>query len=120
MADPLAHFAVFVSCIAGQPVTRFGTGTMIGATRTKTDPTVVSYDPAAVVGIPHGEYNKHRRAYDRALGNGSLRERSVADYLAQEKAQAARDEACRKAKLAQTPAAVSLDLNESPASDPPA
>lgn len=131
MADPRALFAIFVSCVDGQPVTRFGTGTLIGASRTKEAPTLVSYDPTAVVGIPHAEYGQHRRAYDRALSNGSLRERTDADYLAQERAQAKRDEDNRQAKLeraklaaqaaqAKPAAAVSLGLNESPASDPPA
>lgn len=126
MADPHASFALLVSCVDGQPVTRFGTGTMIGATRSKLEPTVVVYDPTAVVGIPHDEYRKHQRAYDRALANGSLVERSADEYRAQERAERVRDDENRKArelaaaKLAATAATPSLALNDPPAGDPPA
>lgn len=87
MADPRALFGLFVSCVVGQPVTRYGTGTMIGASRTKDDPTVVQYDPTLIVGIPHAELSKHRRAYDRAIQNGSLSVRTAAEYSAQERQQ---------------------------------
>jgi len=119
MTEPHATFGLFVSCVDGLPVTRFGTGTMIGAARSKAAPDVVTYDPTQIVGIPHAEYDRHRRSYDRALGNGSLKKRSVADYLAQEAAQAKRDDEHRQAQ--ERAAKVSaLSLDDSPAGDPPA
>jgi Na+/glutamate symporter len=125
MAEPHATFGLFVSCVDGQPVTRFGTGTMIGAARSKATPDVVTYDPTHVVGIPHAEYDRHRRSYDRALGNGSLKARSAADYRAQEQAQAKRDDENRKAqaraaKAKPASAGVSLDQTDPAAGDPPA
>ena len=119
MAEPHATFGLFVSCVDGKPVTRFGTGTMIGATRSKATPDVVSYDPTQVVGIPHAEYDRHLRSYERALGNGSLKRRTAADYHAQEKAQSKIDAEHRKAqeRAAKVPA---LSLDDSPAGDPPA
>jgi Na+/glutamate symporter len=119
MAEPHATFGLFVSCVDGKPVTRFGTGTMIGATRSKATPDVVNYDPTQIVGIPHAEYDRHLRSYERAISNGSLRSRTAAEYRAQEQAQARRDEENRKAQAAKK-AASSLELNDTPAGDPPA
>jgi hypothetical protein len=109
MADPkaavlLATFAIFVSCVEGQPVARFGTGTMIGASRTPDDPTVVVYDPEEIVAIPHAEYSKHRRAYDRAIANGSLRVRKSDKWVKQEQTRSKGKAEARQKKQAEAKA----------------
>lgn len=84
MADAAARFALFVSCNeAAGPVTRFGTRTIIGGARNAKDPTRVEFTPELVVAIPHDEYNRYRREYDRALSNKSLVRRSVKQWRQQ-------------------------------------
>lgn len=70
-------FAMFVSCVEGQPTTRFGTRTYIGAERRADDPTVIDYHPELVVAIPHDEWRKYRREYSRALRAGALVQRPL-------------------------------------------
>lgn len=67
-----AAFALFVSCVEGAVVTRFGTRTYIGCERRALEPTVVDYHPEQIVAIPHDEFRKYRREYLRALRDGSL------------------------------------------------
>jgi hypothetical protein len=83
MADPAPAFALFVSSVAGMPVTRFGTRTLIGAARRHLEPTIVDYTPELIVPLPADEYARYRREYNRALANGSLRRRSAEDWRAQ-------------------------------------
>lgn len=83
MANAAAKFALFVSCVEGCPVTRFGTRTMIGATRSARTPDVVTYDPTVVVAIPLDEHRKYRREYERALANGTLKARGAEEWSAQ-------------------------------------
>lgn len=83
MSESAAPFALFVSSVEGAPVTRFGTRTIIGATRSTLAPTVLVFDTEQIVAIPHDEYRRYRREYDRALDNGSLKRRAVADWEAQ-------------------------------------
>jgi hypothetical protein len=81
--DLAAHFALFVSAVTGQPVTRFGTRTLVGAERRLNEPTIIDYDPSRVVAISQPEYARYRREYERAIRDGSLTRRSVEDWQAQ-------------------------------------
>lgn len=94
------RFALYVSAIEGKPVTRFGTRTLIGASRSRATPNVVDYDTQRVVAIPQEEYSRFRREYDRALGNGSLRRRKAEEWQAQH-----RHEKRKEQQGAGTPAA---------------
>ena len=76
------RFGLFVSCVDGQPVTRYGTRTLIGAQRNAREPTRIDYRPDQVVALTHAECAKYRHEYDRALSNGSLVRRTAADWLA--------------------------------------
>lgn len=77
-------FAVYVSSVEGCPVTRFGTRTLIGAARRVKEPTVIDYQPDVVVAITADEFNRYRREYQRALGNGSLKRRTIEEWQAQQ------------------------------------
>lgn len=79
----MAAFALFVSCVEGALVTRYGTGTFIGAERRANAPTVVDYHPDQIIAIPHDEFRKYRREYLRALRDGSLVERTAAEWQRQ-------------------------------------
>jgi hypothetical protein len=81
--DLAAHFALFVSAVDGQPVTRFGTRTLVGASRRQNEPTIIDYDPSRVIAISRGEYARYRREYERAIRDGSLTRRTVEDWQAQ-------------------------------------
>ncbi len=96
MADPVERFGLFVSSVQDHPVTRFGTRTIIGATRSSKTPTVVTFDTSAIVAIPIEEYERFSREYDRALGNGSLERRKPAEWQAQLASQRRLDETRRK------------------------
>lgn len=85
MADPVERSALYVSSVEGCPVTRFGTRTLIGATRSAQSPSVVSFETEKVVAIPFAEYERFQREYDRALGNGSLKARKPAEWEQQQK-----------------------------------
>lgn len=80
MPDAAAQYALFVSCVAGQPVTRYGTRTFIGAERRAKEPQVIDYDPTVVVAISHDEFRRYRKEYLRALNSGSLVTRDAADW----------------------------------------
>lgn len=77
-------YGLFVSSVEGQPVTRYGTRTLIGAARSHEDPRVIHYTPDLVVALTHQEWAMYRREYQRALKDGSLRRRSDTDWLAQQ------------------------------------
>ncbi len=83
MPKAASGFALFVSCVVGKPVTRWGSRTLIGASRSAATPTVVDYDPELVVAIPQSEYAQYTREYDRALANGSLKRRAESHWQAQ-------------------------------------
>ena len=56
--------SIYVSCVAGHHVTRYGTHTLIGA---RPDPTAegnLTFDEAMIVRIPAPEYAAYRREYD--------------------------------------------------------
>lgn len=79
----LQSFALFVSCVEGSLVTRYGTGTFIGAERRADDPRQVDFHPDQVIAIPDDEFRKYRREYLRALREGSLRQRTEAEWQRQ-------------------------------------
>jgi|SRR6187551_177323 len=78
-----ASFALFVSCVEGSLVTRYGTRTFIGAERRTLEPNVVDYHPEQIVAIPHDEFRKYRREYTRALRDGSLVQRTADEWQRQ-------------------------------------
>jgi hypothetical protein len=80
----LSQFALFVSCVEGSLVTRYGTRTFIGAERATDDRRRVDYHPDQVVAIPVDEYRKFRREYLRALRDGSLVERTADEWQRQQ------------------------------------
>jgi hypothetical protein len=83
-SDPSFGFGLFVSSVEGQPVSRFGGGgVMIGASRDLSDRKLVHYTPEIIVGIPHEEARKYAREYRRAISDGSLKERTAAEWAAQ-------------------------------------
>lgn len=75
-----ATFALFVSSIEGSVVTRYGTRTFIGAERSAGG---LSWQTDRVIAIPHDEYRKFRREYDRALRDKSLRVRTETEWREQ-------------------------------------
>lgn len=79
-----APFALFVSSVDGCPVTRFGTRTLIGAARRVKEPTVIDYTPELVVAITTAEFSRYRREYLRALGNATLKRRTIEEWQAQQ------------------------------------
>jgi hypothetical protein len=56
---------------------------MIGAERDLTDRKLVRYFPELVVAIPRDEARKYAREYRRAIADGSLEERTAAEWTAQ-------------------------------------
>lgn len=63
--------------VAGRVVERYGTGTFIGAQKTKTK---FVQNLAVVVRIPTAEHEKYASSYAQAVRHGDLVERSEADY----------------------------------------
>lgn len=79
-----AAFALFVSCVEGSPVTRFGTKVLIGADR---DPKVrkkILYRPKEIVAIPVDEARLYGREYARLINDGELVEHTAEKWLAQQ------------------------------------
>lgn len=75
-------FSLFVSCVEGKPVTRYGSRTFIGAER-EHGTNIIHWFPDRVVAIPSTEHARYRREYDRVLRDGDLKVRTEADWLAQ-------------------------------------
>jgi hypothetical protein len=84
---------LFVSSVAGHAVTRFGSGKtingipfpglLIGAERDLKDPTKITWNEDAIVHIPEAEASEFHREYRRAIRDGALKERTEAEYVAQ-------------------------------------
>lgn len=89
----LSRFALFVSCVEGSLVTRYGTRTFIGAERRTDDPRQVDFHPDQIVAIPHDEHRRYRREYLRALREGSLVERTADEWQQQNRQETAPGEA---------------------------
>lgn len=85
MGDPAEAFGLFVSSVEGQPVTRYGTKVLIGAARDHLQPRKIIYDPTLIVAIPATEARRYSREYRRAIANGSLTERTAAQWREQQK-----------------------------------
>lgn len=104
---PSEPFALFLSCVEGHLVRRYGTPARnhIGVAFTKDGP---KFDTNEIVALTAAEAAKYRREYRNALRAGSLRERTAEDFdayvLAQEeaakKAAKAAEEAAKKAAKA--------------------
>lgn len=90
---------LFVSSIRGHLVARFGYGAIfIGA---RFDPSVegnVRYQTDDIVHIPETEYQAHKREYDAAIANGSLRKREQAEFEAAVEVERKKAEAEAKAR----------------------
>lgn len=71
----------YYSPMPGCAVARYGTGAHIGATRT---PTGFVIDTESVVAIPETEVAMYSKEYSDAVRNEELRERTEADYQAQQ------------------------------------
>ncbi len=82
-SNPAEGFSLFVSCIPGKPVTRFGTGTFIGAHRSAEKVNELVYEPELIVAIPDGEHARHRKAYNRLVAEGDLKVRKPEEWVAQ-------------------------------------
>jgi Pyruvate/2-oxoacid:ferredoxin oxidoreductase gamma subunit len=113
-----APFGLFVSCVEGQPATRYGTRTLIGAERRHDDPRVIDYDPDIIVAIPADELQRYRREYSDMLRDGALVQRSAEDWVAQEELalEQARERAAAKAKAREEAAAAAAAAEQSPSS----
>lgn len=93
MTDPVERFALYVSSVEGCPITRFGTRTLIGATRSAATPTVVQYDTDKIVAISSDEYRRYLREYERAIVNGTLKRRKPEDWDRQQARRRAAEQA---------------------------
>lgn len=76
------EFSLFVSCIEGKPVTRYGSRTFIGAERVHGTNEILWF-PNRVVAIPRSEHDRYRKEYDRLLRDGDLKVRTEKDFLRQ-------------------------------------
>ena len=74
------QFGLYLSCVDGAPVARYGTSVLIGAERDAADRTVIHYHPEVVVAIPTDEARRYAREYRRAIADGSVKERTAADW----------------------------------------
>lgn len=74
---------LYVSSVEGHLVTRHGTGLYIGAERDAKAEGGLVFNPELVVQIPEAEARAYSREYGRALRDGSLVQRSKADFDAQ-------------------------------------
>lgn len=77
-------FALFVSCVEGKPVTRFGSKVLIGADR---DPLVrkkIIYRPKEIVAIPVDEAERYGREYSRLIKDEELVEHTAEEWLDQQ------------------------------------
>lgn len=88
MSNAAAPEFHYVSCVPGRLVTRFGTGSYIGATvDLKTGEQ--NYDPNEVVAIPLVEWLTYVREYGRLVRAGDLIKRTKAELDSWRVAQAA-------------------------------
>lgn len=81
MANLADAYGLFVSCVRGCPVTRFGTRQWIGAERDSKN--VIHWFPERIVALTHHEARRYRKEYDRLIRDGELKVHTAADWLAQ-------------------------------------
>ncbi len=86
-------FSLFVSCVPGKPVTRYGSHTFIGADRVAGTNEFI-WHPERVVAIPATEHARYRKEYDRLLADKDLKVRTETEWKAQT---AAEDSAVKRA-----------------------
>jgi len=68
----------FFSCVEGYACPRFGAlGSFIGAFRV---PGGYDWQPDTIVAIPIAEFNRHLKAYNRAIKGGRIKVRTEKDY----------------------------------------
>ncbi len=84
MGKPSEAFGLFVSCVEGQPVSRFGTKVLIGAERDASVRGKIRYRTKEIVAIPHDEALKYSREYRRAIDDGSLVARTADEWSQQQ------------------------------------
>jgi hypothetical protein len=100
MAEP--EFRYFAAVPEKGLVTRYGTGTYIGANRDHEDPRKINFTVGEVVAIPEAEYHRYRREYDKQVRSGALKKCTQRDFEAYAAEQTKQSEADAAAlKLAQ-------------------
>lgn len=85
MGDRAEAFGLFVSCVEGQPVTRFGSKVLIGADRDPANRRKVRYNPKQIVAVPNEEAQRYAREYARAIADGSLTQHTAGEWLEQQR-----------------------------------
>jgi len=78
-------FGLYVSCVDGKPVARFGTKILIGADRDAVERKKIRYRSKEIVAIPEGEARRYAREYARAIQEGELVARTADEWQAQQK-----------------------------------
>lgn len=78
-------FGLFVSCVEGQPVARFGSKVLIGADRDPENPRKIRYRTKEIVAIPVAEASRYCREYARAIEDESLKARTAAEWSEQQR-----------------------------------
>lgn len=73
---------LYVSSKAGHHVTRYGTGTLIGAEIDLSHPGNIRWNEQSIVAIPEAEYLAYKAEYDAVIAVGALAKRSAGDYQA--------------------------------------
>jgi predicted ATPase with chaperone activity len=81
---------MFLSCKNGKVVSRFGTGTMIGA---ELGPSGYTFDEKVIVALSPAEVARYGSEYRRAVRRGDLIERTQADFDARIEAEKAAERA---------------------------
>jgi len=77
-------FGLFLSCVEGRPVTRFGSKELIGATRDPEHRNKVVYSPKTIVGIPVDEASRYGREYQRLIDDGDVVSHDAKAWAAQQ------------------------------------
>lgn len=85
------RFELFVSCVEGKPVARFGSDDLIGAVRISDEKgRRIEYDTERVVALTKREVAAARKAYRKVLERGGLVVRTREEWDAWRAAQKAR------------------------------
>jgi len=92
------QIALYVSSVEGHHVTRYGTGTLIGATVDLEHPGNLRWDTEKIVAIPEAEYLAFKREYDVLLEDDALKKRTAEEYAAYQAAIHAAIESAAKPK----------------------
>jgi hypothetical protein len=107
-------FAIFVSCVEGRLVSRFGTSCYVGADFDKDNN--LRFDVDMVVAIPHAEMAVYRREYEKHLRCGDLLARTVEDFESYQTKLLANDPATKP--KADVPTADTLTPTQAPTEAP--